>query len=197
MGVLLSPSRRTWPDRAADVVYALVALQMAVLAIRHGAAMLSLPMFAVAAGFARRAAWASTAVAPSSSAMTALPSLLLGGLLATAAPRVPGWMLLGPCVWTALALVWLGPSFSVLPAVGALVVTGPYRWIRHPAYAGEAVIAGILACFSPWPWTAWPALLIPPALALRVRAEERGLAQLPGWAAYSAAVCWRLVPGVW
>jgi protein-S-isoprenylcysteine O-methyltransferase Ste14 len=79
-----------------------------------------------------------------------------------------------------------------------LVDRGPYRWVRHPGYAG-AVLAHLalrLALGSLWGLA--PAALGCVAVALRVVAEERVLRRgLAGYAEYALRVRWRLLPGVW
>jgi protein-S-isoprenylcysteine O-methyltransferase Ste14 len=79
-----------------------------------------------------------------------------------------------------------------------VVMTGPYRLVRHPMYTGAllAVVASPLALGS---WYA--ALIVPPfcaILVMRILAEERFLsAGLPGYAAYIGITRKRLLPGVW
>jgi protein-S-isoprenylcysteine O-methyltransferase Ste14 len=79
-----------------------------------------------------------------------------------------------------------------------LVTNGPYRWVRHPGYAGAipAVLASGLALCS-WLATALAAFGVPLFL-WRVIAEDRTLqAELPGYPEYAQRVRWRLLPGVW
>jgi protein-S-isoprenylcysteine O-methyltransferase Ste14 len=80
-----------------------------------------------------------------------------------------------------------------------VVTSGPYRYLRHPAYTAVALIlAGIaLACDDVWSLAA-AAALGGIGLAVRIRAEERQLTQALG-AEYQhfAAGRKRLVPGVW
>lgn len=82
---------------------------------------------------------------------------------------------------------------------GHVVVTsGPYRWVRHPAYAG-----GILANIG-WPlllssrWAFLPAVLTALATMARTWLEDRTLlAGLPGYQEYARCTRHRLLPGVW
>jgi protein-S-isoprenylcysteine O-methyltransferase Ste14 len=38
------------------------------------------------------------------------------------------------------AFTSLGSNFSIVPEARSLVVTGPYRWIRHPRYLAEMLM---------------------------------------------------------
>jgi len=100
-------------------------------------------------------------------------------------------------VMTIGALAWLGRSFGVMPAQRQTVIGGPYRFVRHPAYAGEMLV--MLACFlaGPSPAAASVWLLLIPGIAWRILAEEAVLAADAGYEAYRRQVRWRLIPGIW
>jgi protein-S-isoprenylcysteine O-methyltransferase Ste14 len=76
--------------------------------------------------------------------------------------------------------------------------TGPYRWVRHPGYAGSIppLFGIVLALGSVW-------ALIPAAVALiitviRTVLEDRTLQQeLPGYRDYVRRVRYRLIPGIY
>ena len=78
------------------------------------------------------------------------------------------------------------------------VTTGPYRFVRHPGYAGmllavfaESIVFGSL-------WALAPAAALTAVVAWRTAREDRMLqAQLAGYADYAAHVRYRLVPAVW
>jgi protein-S-isoprenylcysteine O-methyltransferase Ste14 len=75
---------------------------------------------------------------------------------------------------------------------------GPYRWVRHPGYAGGALaaLATPLALGSWWAFV--PAVLTILLTAWRTALEDRTLQQeLPGYAAYTQRTRYRLLPGVW
>jgi protein-S-isoprenylcysteine O-methyltransferase Ste14 len=79
-----------------------------------------------------------------------------------------------------------------------VVTSGPYRWVRHPAYA-----AGIPA-FLATPvmldafWALIPAALVVVGVVVRTALEDRTLQEeLEGYAAYAQRVRYRLLPGVW
>lgn len=98
-------------------------------------------------------------------------------------------------VWLCVAaVVTLGKQWTYVAEVGEghqLVTAGPYRWLRHPIYAGMTglVIASALVV------TQWWAVPIAVALQLagswvRVREEDRLLRQAhgPSFDAYAAKV---------
>jgi protein-S-isoprenylcysteine O-methyltransferase Ste14 len=76
--------------------------------------------------------------------------------------------------------------------------TGPYAYIRHPNYAGAALMgltSGLV--FGSWP-SVLPILLWIGLLVYRTLMEERVLhAGLEGYTEYTKRVCWRFLPGVW
>jgi protein-S-isoprenylcysteine O-methyltransferase Ste14 len=126
--------------------------------------------------------------------------------------------------WTAPSPLWIEAAGLLLVAAGGMmsnwavaanrffsslvriqrdrghrvVDTGPYRYVRHPAYAGSmiymigvtlalnsraALVAAVVLCF---------------VLAVRTALEDRTLhAELDGYADYARRVRYRLVPGVW
>jgi protein-S-isoprenylcysteine O-methyltransferase Ste14 len=76
--------------------------------------------------------------------------------------------------------------------------SGPYRFVRHPGYAGMIVYTPAMAIgLGSW-WAAIPAVLAAACFVLRTALEDRTLrAELPGYTDYAARVRYRLVPGVW
>jgi protein-S-isoprenylcysteine O-methyltransferase Ste14 len=89
-------------------------------------------------------------------------------------------------------------SVIELGAQQTVVMTGPYRLVRHPMYTG-AVLGAAASPLALGSWYA--ALLVPPFCAIfvmRILAEELFLsAGLPGYAAYMGITRKRLFPGVW
>jgi len=79
-----------------------------------------------------------------------------------------------------------------------VITTGPYRFIRHPMYAGSAV----LFFFTPMALNSW---VMMPVFALwvlfcvvRIPSEEKVLReQLPGYTEYCQRTRYRLIPLVW
>ncbi len=132
-----------------------------------------------------------------------LPSLVIGGWALHAAPPLAAWpayaaaLFTAATLWTIVAFLNLGGSFAILPAVRSIVVGGPFRWMRHPAYCGEMLLA--LAC-----WSARPSLLSiapfltgVPLIVARIMAEERLLMSSAAYRSYARRVKWRLVPFIW
>lgn len=82
---------------------------------------------------------------------------------------------------------------------GQVVVTdGPYRFVRHPSYAGGIVswVCAALALGS-W-WALLPAALVGLVFVVRTALEDRTLQEeLPGYTEYAECVRYRLLPGVW
>ncbi len=96
----------------------------------------------------------------------------------------------------------LGSRFTVGVSVQAdheLVVTGPYRWIRHPNYAGLLLVAFGTATMVWSPQAAGMALVAwLPLTLLRIHEEERALQDQLGKAFVDyARASWCLVPGLY
>lgn len=97
-------------------------------------------------------------------------------------------MLLGGLLLRQYAIVTLGRlhTLDVMTGAGQRVVdAGPYRWVRHPSYAGAMLTAaGILLCSTNWLSLSCFALVVS-AYAYRIRVEEHALTQdlgAPYWA---------------
>jgi protein-S-isoprenylcysteine O-methyltransferase Ste14 len=90
---------------------------------------------------------------------------------------------------SAIVLVRLGKSFSIMPEARNLVTSGPYAYARHPLYAVEFLtLAGTAIQFAQ-PWAALLALGVTVFQILRTIFEERVLvAAYPEYAGYRARV---------
>jgi protein-S-isoprenylcysteine O-methyltransferase Ste14 len=79
-----------------------------------------------------------------------------------------------------------------------VIDTGPYRFIRHPGYAGNGLSSiGTCLLLASW-WSLIPAFLLIVVLTWRTALEDRTLqAELPGYVGYARRVRYRLLPGVW
>jgi protein-S-isoprenylcysteine O-methyltransferase Ste14 len=87
-------------------------------------------------------------------------------------------LMLGGLVLRWYAVAALGPAFTVTVGTRAeqrVVARGPYRWVRHPSYAGSLLtILGVLLCATNL--VSLPAFVLPlAAYAYRIHVEERAL----------------------
>jgi len=122
---------------------------------------------------------------------------------------MPGWV-----HWFGLALIVFGYAVSTWAMARnaffssyvriqkdrgqAVVSTGPYAIIRHPAYASGAIsmcgIPLLLDSYLAFP----PIVLLIIILVVRTTLEDRVLCnELPGYKEYCKKVRFRLVPGIW
>ena len=74
---------------------------------------------------------------------------------------------------------------------------GPYRFIRHPAYTGMIIgNAGITIYFFNWVTTFCFAVVLIPAIVLRIKVEEKMLFEIEGYSTF-ALKRKRIFPGIW
>jgi protein-S-isoprenylcysteine O-methyltransferase Ste14 len=133
------------------------------------------------------------------------------GLIATAEVipiewhRWSNWLILPFAVFCAgvalrlIAMRTLGQWYSHHVARGAgqqAVTSGPYRFIRHPAYAGMLVANVALTTFFFNVGSALFMAALAAAVVWRLLVEERVLRDMPGYAAYASGKN-RLIPMVW
>jgi protein-S-isoprenylcysteine O-methyltransferase Ste14 len=101
---------------------------------------------------------------------------------------IPGLLLMLWSFWS------LGDAFSIAPAERRLVTEGPYRFIRHPMYAGEILSLFGLCLGSPslWNWIVLSLFIF--SVQTRISHEEVLFERYP---IYAHFVKWRMIPGVW
>jgi protein-S-isoprenylcysteine O-methyltransferase Ste14 len=79
-----------------------------------------------------------------------------------------------------------------------IVTSGPYRWVRHPGYAGALLTYIATPIFLDTPWAFLPAAFLTVVLVIRTNLEDRTLQQrMAGYQDYARRVRFRLLPGVW
>jgi protein-S-isoprenylcysteine O-methyltransferase Ste14 len=79
-----------------------------------------------------------------------------------------------------------------------VVSSGPYRWMRHPGYAGALLTYLATPLFLDSRWAFLPTVFITILLVIRTALEDRVLQdELAGYRDYVRRVRYRLLPGVW
>jgi protein-S-isoprenylcysteine O-methyltransferase Ste14 len=102
-------------------------------------------------------------------------------------------------VWATASNAFFSQQVRLQDDRGQRVATGgPYRFVRHPGYAG-ALLFELLApiALGSW-WAVIPSLVGVVALLVRTALEDRALqSELAGYSEYAARTRYRLVPGIW
>jgi protein-S-isoprenylcysteine O-methyltransferase Ste14 len=114
------------------------------------------------------------------------------GLLAAAAA-------LAVVVWAMVVNRFFSPVIRIQTDRGHhLITSGPYRYVRHPAYAAfPFLMVGSGLALGSWLAVLIGLLLVLPVLR-RAALEDRVLCErLDGYAAYARQVRSRMFPGVW
>ena len=115
---------------------------------------------------------------------------------ALVSPALAAGLLLMGLVVQIHAKMTLGRSFGCVPAHRGLQLAGPYRFVRHPMYAGYLLSHVAFLLVNPT-WRNIVAYAVCYALQIpRLIAEERLLAHDPKYREYLASVKYRLIPGV-
>jgi protein-S-isoprenylcysteine O-methyltransferase Ste14 len=79
-----------------------------------------------------------------------------------------------------------------------VVSSGPYRWVRHPGYAGALLTYLATPVFLDSSWAFLPTAFISILMVIRTALEDRFLQEeLEGYRDYVKQVRFRLLPGVW
>jgi len=136
----------------------------------------------VVAGLDHRFRWSPEL--PAGIPAAALATMALGGLLAQ---------------WAALANRFFSAVVRIQDDRGQTVVTtGPYRFIRHPGYAGGLLFHLSIPFALGTLWPLVPTLANAALTVLRTSLEDRALIRkLAGYAAYAGRTKRRLIPGIW
>lgn len=130
-------------------------------------------------------------------AATCAPMLVTSGVgNPLISPAVGATVLLMGLLVQMHAKLTLGRSFGCIPANRGLKLSGPYRFVRHPMYAGYLLSHLGFLGLNPTPWNLvlyafCYALQIP-----RLLAEERLLERDAHYRDYQATVRYRILPGI-
>lgn len=124
-------------------------------------------------------------------------------------PDLPNWI-----QWTALAFLFTGSMIGTWAMISnrffsshvriqhdrghRVVDSGPYRFIRHPGYAGGLLSWIASPLFFSSYWAVIPTILACVVIFIRTTLEDRTLQEeLPGYKEYTERVPFRLIPGIW
>ena len=112
------------------------------------------------------------------------------------APAVVALLVAGLAVvvWARITFGWRSLHAGSDATKGGIVTSGPYRWVRHPIYAGVMLaLAGVIIGHHDPPTIAAVALVVA-GLAVRIAAEERAVLRMyPEYASYAQRTK-RLIP---
>jgi len=94
---------------------------------------------------------------------------------------------------------YLSPAVRVQAERGHRVVcTGPYRYVRHPMYAGVIpFIVGATLLLGSWYGLLFGLILVAGIVFRAVKEEHILRVELPGYDAYMTQVRYRFIPYVW
>ena len=102
-------------------------------------------------------------------------------------------------VWATASNAFFTQIVRIQPERGHTVATGgPYRYVRHPGYAGAILFElAVSVLFASW-WSLIASALGAVLLLIRTALEDRTLqAELAGYTDYARQVRYRLLPGIW
>jgi protein-S-isoprenylcysteine O-methyltransferase Ste14 len=104
--------------------------------------------------------------------------------------------LVGECL-AIYATATLGRSFCIVAANREVVISGPYRIVRHPIYMGYfiALIGFVLAHMSIYNVQVFSVILM--MQVIRILTEEQILSADPAYRGYQISVKARLIPNLW
>jgi protein-S-isoprenylcysteine O-methyltransferase Ste14 len=79
-----------------------------------------------------------------------------------------------------------------------VIQDGPYRYIRHPGYAGGLMAYLCIPMMLGTLWALIPAVILILVMIYRTSMEDKMLQEeLPGYSEYATRTRFRLIPGIW
>ncbi|HEX9093683.1 MAG TPA: isoprenylcysteine carboxylmethyltransferase family protein [Coriobacteriia bacterium] len=138
----------------------------------------------IVAGLDRRYGW------------TPADTFSLPVMIAAAAVAAAGY---GLFVWATASNAFFSQQVRLQEERGQSVATGgPYRFVRHPGYAGALLFEAFAPIALGSLWAVIPSIAGAVALVVRTSLEDRALrSELGGYAEYAGHTRFRLVPGIW
>jgi protein-S-isoprenylcysteine O-methyltransferase Ste14 len=102
-------------------------------------------------------------------------------------------------LWALAVNKFFAPVVRIQSERGHTVITdGPYRFVRHPGYAGSILFIIATTIMLGSLWALIPAGLTVIVTVVRTGLEDRTLqSELFGYAEYATKVRYRLIPAVW
>ena len=96
-----------------------------------------------------------------------------------------------------ICVITLGRSFGISPALRKVIITGPYKIIRHPMYFFEVIffVGNNIIHSSLWNWMIL--ILLTLAQCFRILQEERILRTDAIYQKYMEKNKYRLIPKIW
>jgi protein-S-isoprenylcysteine O-methyltransferase Ste14 len=141
--------------------------------------------------------------------------LMLGGLAVAGLDARLGWsqvplglkvlggvavtVCMGLIFWVMTANTFLSSMVRIQDDRGHTTITsGPYRYVRHPMYAGMLLMFwGIPLLLGSW-WGLLLGVLTMILYIVRTALEDKTLQkELPGYIEYTRQTRYRLIPGIW
>ncbi len=101
--------------------------------------------------------------------------------------------------WAMISNAYFSTAVRIQSDRGQVVCrSGPYRYIRHPGYAGTILQSVGMSILLGSLWALIPALIAVALIITRTTLEDRMLQdQLAGYSEYTREVKYRLLPGAW
>jgi protein-S-isoprenylcysteine O-methyltransferase Ste14 len=102
-------------------------------------------------------------------------------------------------LWALAANAFFSEGVRIQTERGHHAVThGPYRFIRHPGYAGAIIAQAATPLLLGSNWAIIPAILSAGMYVVRTAMEDQTLIdELPGYEEFAQETRYRLIPGVW
>ena len=110
------------------------------------------------------------------------------------------FIMVAGCAFRQWALIHLGRFFSRTVQIESghkVITTGPYHWIRHPAYTGMIIVyIGAIVALGTWLGALLTFAIVTGSLVYRIRVEEQALISALGdeYREYMKQT-WQLFPG--
>ena len=127
---------------------------------------------------------------------TALPMLAEAGGKPVASIYVGFWMMVFGLLLSLWAKLIIRRGFGIASANRGVVAKGPYRFVRHPMYAGYLFVHLGYLLMNPLPWNAVLYAVVWSFQIARILVEERLLKQDPAYVEFASRVKFRLIPGL-